>query len=73
MWPAHLGTALGRKAESIYLHNIVDILRYRMAACHIEVVVESAQEKIVAKVEILFFAMASAIWKLNAQPMARFR
>ena len=73
MWSAQVGTALSRKAESICLHNIVDILRHRMAAGHIEVVVVSTQEKIVAKVEVLFFAMAGDyVWKLRAQPMPNF-
>ena len=31
MWPAEVGAALSRKAESIHLRNIVDILRRRKA------------------------------------------
>ena len=73
MWPAEIGAALSRKAESIYVNNIVDILRYRKAAGHLDVVVMSAQEKIIAKVEVLFFAMAcDPIWKLRAQSVPNF-
>ena len=52
MGPAEVGTALSRKAESI-----VDILRHRKAADYIDVVVVSVQEKIIAKVEILWLAI----------------
>ena len=57
MRPAEVGTALSRKAESIHVHNIVDILRHRKAAGYIDVVVVSVQEKIIAKVEILWLAI----------------
>jgi hypothetical protein len=73
MWSSEVGTALSRKAESIHVYNIIDILRHRKAAGHIDVVVVSAQEKIVAKVEVLFFAMAGdPLWKLRAQPLPNF-
>src|SRR5215471_1636010 len=55
------------------VHNIIDILRHRKAAGHINVVVVSAQEKIVVKVEILFFAMAGdPVWKPCTQPVPKF-
>jgi hypothetical protein len=36
----------------------VDLLRCRKSARHINVVIMSAQQEIVAEVEVLFFAMA---------------
>ncbi|EFH82874.1 hypothetical protein [Ktedonobacter racemifer] len=68
-WPTHLRTALGRKAKPTRLHTVVDIMRHRNSARHIEVVVVPAQEEIVAEVEVLFFAMAGdCVWKPRAQP-----
>src|SRR5258708_7378371 len=67
--PTQVRTAPGRKAEPIGLHNVVDILRHRNSAGHIEVVVVPAQEEIVAEVEVLFLAMAgNRVWKPRAQP-----
>ena len=68
-------------ASATYHSHQSDILRYRKAAGHLDVVVVSTQEKIISKVEVLFFAMAfDPVWKLRAQPvpnlittMARFR
>src|SRR5258708_12134348 len=57
-WPTQVRTAPGRKAEPIGLHNVVDILRHRNSARHIEVVVVPAQEEIVAAVEVPSLAMA---------------
>ena len=61
IWSTQVGKALGRKAETIHLHNVVDILRRRKSACYIDVVVVPAQEEIVAEVEVLFFTMGSRL------------
>src|SRR5258708_20627947 len=67
--PTQVHTAPGRKAEPIGLHNVVDIVRHRNSARHIDVVVVPAQEEIVAEVEVLFLAMAGdLVWKPRAQP-----
>jgi hypothetical protein len=69
IWSAHVRKALGWIAETLYLQNVVDILRGREATRYINVVVVSAKEEIVAEVEVLLFAVASDfVWKTHAQP-----
>jgi hypothetical protein len=70
--PTQVGTALSRKAVLVHLHNVLDILRRRKTARHIDVVVVPAQEEIVAEVEVLLFAMAGdLVWKTARATRAR--
>jgi hypothetical protein len=66
--PAQIGTTLDREAEPLDFHDVIDILRRRKSARHVDAVIMPAQQEILAKIEILLFAMVgNLVWKPRAE------
>jgi hypothetical protein len=58
MWPTDVCTSLRGKTEPVGFDNVVYVLRYGDSASDLQVVIKPAKKEIVAKVEILFSAVA---------------
>ena len=58
MWAADVGSSLRGKAEPIGFDDVVYVLRYRYSTSNLQSVIMPAKQKIVAKVKILFSAVA---------------